>query len=50
MQFSSNCRNRIASAEDVVRTVTRRVEGIRLLLNSKPTEEPYLSTTSTALY
>ena len=39
MQFSSHGRNMIASVDDVVRTVTRRVEGIRRLLNNHPTEE-----------
>ena len=39
MQFSSHGRNRVASVDDVVRTVTRKVEGIRRLLNSQPTEE-----------
>ena len=39
MQFSSHRRNRVASIDDVVRIVTRRVEGIRRLLNSQSTEE-----------
>ena len=39
MQFSGHGRNRVASVDDVVRTVTRRVKGVRRLLNSQPTEE-----------
>ena len=39
MQFSSHCRIRVASVDDIVRTVTRRVGGIRRLLNSQLTEE-----------
>ena len=39
MQFSSHGRKRVALLDDVVRAVMRRVEGIRRLLNSQPTEE-----------
>ena len=39
MQFSNHGRKRVASVDDVATTVTRRVEGIRDLLNSHPTEE-----------
>ena len=39
MQFSNHGRYRVASVDGVVRTVTKRVEGIRRLLNSHPTEE-----------
>ena len=39
MQFLSHCRNRAASVDDVVRTMMRRVEGIRRLLDSHSTEE-----------
>ena len=42
MQSSNHGRNRVASVDDVVRTVTSRVEGIRRLLNSHhPTEESF---------
>ena len=39
IHFSNHGRNRVASVDDVVRTVTRRTEGIRRSLNSHPTEE-----------
>ena len=39
MQFSNHGRKRVALVDDVVRTVTRRVEGIRRFLNSHPTEK-----------
>ena len=39
MQFSSHRRNSLASVDDVVRTVMRRVEGIKRLLNSQSTEK-----------
>ena len=39
MQFSSHGRNGVASVDDVLRTVTRRVEGIRRLLNNQPRVE-----------